>query len=183
MQANLKLDTHKGNGFSTKVFSVFFIISVLTLVYFNLISDKDLISLVAQFPEFSDSSKRLFVSNYRIAISVALFLIDVILVGPFAFLSYFGDHIKPKRYNEFLNTVSFFDIGILLALVFTLNLASVHIILIGCISDIRLTNGEMYTIIGVNLAFVFSWLLFALIKIYSYSPSQRKELSKYALKL
>ncbi len=183
MHSRLKLDNHKGNGFSTKVFSVFFVISILTLIYFNLISDYDLNLVVAQFPEFSESGKEVFVNNYRVVVSVLLFFIDVILVGPFAYLSYFGDHIKPKRYIDFFNTVSFFDIGILLALVFTLNFASLNIVLIGCVSDIRLTVSEIYIIVGVNLTFIVTWSIFALVKIYTYSPEQRKQLSKYVLKL
>lgn len=180
--SQLKADNHKGNGFSTKIFAVFFVISILSIVYFNLIPERDLYNLASKFPEFSKAGKQAFVHSYKISISVALFFVDVILVGPFAFLSYFGDHIKPKRYNAFFNSVSLFDVGIALALVFTLNLASAHILLIDRVSDIRLTTGEMYTIIGFNIIIDILWVIFGLIKIYTYSPEQRKELSKYAIK-
>ncbi len=183
MQSQLKLDNHKGRGFSTKIFSVFFVISILTLVYFNLISDRDLTLVLAQFPEFSDASRKAFVSGYRLSISVALFFIDVILVGPFAYLSYFGDHIKPKRCNSFFDDISFFDIGIALALVFTLNLASAHILVLDSVSNIRLTATEANIILGFNGAIIALWLFCALFKTYTYSPEQRKELSKYALKI
>ncbi len=183
MRSKLKLDNHKGRGFSTKIFSTFFVISILTLIYFNLISDRDLTMILTQFPEFSESGRELFVSEYRVSISVALFFIDVILVGPFAYLSYFGAHIKPKRFNAFLGDISFFDVGISLALVFTLNLASVHILILDTVSDIRLTSTEAYIILAFNVAIDIIWLIFALFKTYSYSPEQRRELSKYALKL
>ena len=182
MNSQLKADNHKGRGFSTKIFAVFFVISILSLVYFNLIHEHDLFRVASQFPQFSEASRKAFVHSYKISISVALFFIDVILVGPFAFLSYFGDHIKPKRYNAFFNNVSLFDVGIALALAFTLNLASAHIIIIGSVSDIRLTIGEIYTIIGFNIAIDILWVIFWLIKIYTYSPEQRKELSKYAIR-
>jgi len=61
-------------------------------------------------------------------------------------------------------------------------LASAHIIIIGSVSDIRLTVGEIYTIVGFNIAIDILWVIFWLIKIYTYSPEQRKELSKYAIR-
>ena len=182
MPSDLKLDNHKGHGFSTKIFSTFFVISILTLVYFNIIPTRDLNLIVSQFPEFSAEGREMFVRKYRTSVSVALFLIVVILVGPFAYLSYFSNHIKPKR-NSFFNDISFFDIGIALALVFTINLASAHIVILDTVSDIQLTQGEMFVILCFNIGIFLIWVLSVLFKTYTYSPEQRKELSKYALKL
>lgn len=181
MPEKLKFEK-KDWGLSSKLFFVFFAISILTLIYFNLISDEQLKLISAQFPDFSESKRRAIAESYRISISVALFFLDVILVGPFAFLSYFGDHIKPSRYNSLLAGVSFFDLGIALALVFTINLASAHILVIDCVSTIRLTEVETWIIIGFNAAIFVLWLVVAILKIYTYSPEQRKELSKYAIR-
>ena len=171
-----------GNGaFSTKLFWIFFVISLLTLVYFNSISAQELKLVSAQFPDFDETKKRAIVSSYRISISVALFFIDVILVGPFAYLSYFGDHIKPSRKNRLVQNISIFDLGIALALVFTLALASAHILIIDCVSPIRLSAGEFNTILWFNAATFAIWVVVAFMKFYTYSPEQRKELSKYAI--
>ena len=182
MSSRLKLDNHKGRGFSTKIFCVFFVISILTLIYFNIIPTRDLSIIIAQFPEINTAGKKAFVQGYRITISVILFFVDVILVGPFAYLSYFSDHIKPKRFNSLFNDISFFDIGIALALVFTINLASAHILILDKVSDIRLSDEETNIILLFNATIFVVWVCCALFKIYTYSPEQRKELSKYALR-
>ncbi len=182
MNTNLKVDNHKGRGFSTKIFSVFFVISVLSIVYFNLLTESDLRALAVKYTDLDNNALFTITKFYGLFISVVLFLADIILVGPFAFLSYFGQHIKPKKYNSFFSAISLFDIGVLLALVFTINLASIHILIVDIVSNIRLTIGEMYTIIGFNIAIDILWIVLGCIKIYSYSPEQRKELSKYAIK-
>lgn len=181
MPEKLKFEKSE-RGLSSKIFFVFFVVSVLTLIYLNLISDEQLKLVSAQFPDFSESKRRAIAGSYRISISVALFFFDVILVGPFAFLSYFGDHIKPSRHNPLLERVSFFDLGIALALVFTINLASAHILIIDCVSTIRLTGVESWIIVWFNAGIFLLWLIAATMKIYTYSPEQRRELSKYAIK-
>lgn len=181
MATGIRMEDDDPGAFSTKLFALFFLISVLTLIYFNTISTEELKLVSAQFPDFSEQKKRAIVSSYRISVSVVLFFIDVIIVGPFAYLSYFGQHIKPKRNNVLVKNLTIFDLGIMLALVFTLAFASAHILIIDCVSPIRLTKGEFNTIIGFNIAIFILWWIIALMKIYSYSSEQRKELSKYAI--
>ena len=182
MASKLKFDEH-GSRFSSMIFRVFFVVSVLTIVYFNLISTEELKLVSIQFPEYNADKKRAIVDNYRIMISAALFLVDVVIVGPFAYLHYFGDHIKPRRFNQLVAKVGFFDLGLGLALVFTIMLASAHILIINTVSDIRLSCTEKWIILGFNAFIGFVWLAIAIMKIYTYSPEQRKQLSKYLIKL
>ncbi len=181
MNANVKIDRDK-QGYSKEIFSVFFVISILSLVYFNLITKEQLTLVSAQLPEFSLSVKQAIVNNYRITISLVLFFVDVLLVGPFAYLSYFGGHIIPKRALPIFDKLSFFDVGILQALVFTINLDSFHILMLDSVSEIKLTTGESYVILGFNLAIIVLCAFITLVKIYTYSPTQRRELAKYAIK-
>lgn len=183
MASELKLENYSLGSISAGIFCVFFVISVLTLVYLNLISKEEMKLVSAQFPEFGESRKEAIVESYKISISVALFFIDIILVGPFAALSYFGDHIKPRRQMPFICRLSFFDLGVSLALVFTIALASAHILIIDCVSSIRLTHGEFMTIVFFNAAIFVVWLVITALKIYTYTPDQRRELAKYVVSL
>ena len=103
--------------------------------------------------------------------------------GPFAALSYFGDHIKPRSQIPFIYRLSFFDLGVSLALMFTIALASAHILIIDCVSSIRLTYGEFMTIAFFNAAIFVEWLVIIALKIYTYMPDQRRELAKYVVSL
>ena len=71
--------------------------------------------------------------TYKVAASLALVFADIILVGPFAYLSYFSDHIKPKP-GKVINTLSFFDLGLLSALIFTFWTISANFMVINAVS-------------------------------------------------
>ena len=90
---------------------------MLTIVYFNLIDLEDLKRLTSKFPEISKTVKLTFLHTYKVAATLSLIFVDIILVGPFAYLSYFSDHIKPKS-GRLINILSFFDLGLLSALIF-----------------------------------------------------------------
>ena len=151
-------------------------------MYLNLISVRQLNLVLEQFPEINVSTRHTIAEHYNLSVSVALFLVDILLVGPFAYLSYYGGHIEPKRVLPIFEKLSFFDIGILQALVFTINLDSFHILILDSVSSIKLTDGESYIILGFNLCIVVLCAIITFIKIYTYSPSQRRELAKYAIK-
>ena len=181
MDSKLKID-YRRERYSKKIFLVFFVISILSLVYFNLISVKQLDLVLVQFPEIKVSTRHMIAEHYKMSVSVALFLVDILLVGPFAYLSYYGGHIEPKRVLPIFEKLSFFDVGILQALVFTIVLDSFHILILDSVSSIKLTDGESYVILGFYLCIVLLCATITLIKIYTYSSSQRRELAKYAIK-
>ena len=93
-----KKDT--GTGITKRVFCVFLAVSFFALAYINLTGSENIRLVSEQFPELNLSFRKAFVSGYKMSMSAAIFLIDVILVGPFAWLSYFGDHITPKRFPQ-----------------------------------------------------------------------------------
>lgn len=52
-----------------------------------------------------------------------------------------------------------------------------------CVSSIRLTHGEFMTIVFFNAAIFVVWLVITALKIYTYTPGQRRELAKYVVSL
>ena len=108
----------KVEGMTHRIFWTFVCVSVLAIIYFNVTELDDLKRLTAKFPELSKTVKNTFLHTYKVAAPLALVFADIILVGPFAYLSYFSDHIKPKP-GKLINALSFFDLGLLSALILT----------------------------------------------------------------
>ena len=88
-------DENRIVGVTHRIFWVFVCVSVLTIVYLNLIDLEDLKRLTSKFPEISKTVRVTFLHTYKVAATLSLIFVDIILVGPFAYLSYFSDHIKP----------------------------------------------------------------------------------------
>lgn len=171
-------------GITHRIFLVFVCTSLLAILYFNLTDVNDLKLLASKFPEIPVSVRNTFLHTYKVASSLSLFFADIILVGPFAYLSYFSDHIKPNG-NKLLNSLSFFDFGLLLALVFTLWCIAIQFVVVNAVSKTpnllcKMIDNEILAIALGVLTFV--WLFLLVLKVYSYSAAQRKELSKYAIR-
>jgi len=167
---------------TTRIFVSFVIVSLLALVYFNITPKSDLVAMSLKFPEIGDTMQKTFVRTYKIAISAAIFLIDIILVGPFAYIAYFGDHIKPIK-GKLLNLISFFDFGVLLALWFTLTIMGAHFQVLYYVRKIHSSPFISPTSMLVLSEIAFGvWIIALLLKFYTYTPDQRKELKKYAIR-
>jgi len=190
MQKILNYDERKnsGAGMTRKIFAVFFVASIFALAYINLTGDRNLRLVAEQFPEIDLVWRKAFVDGYKMAMSLALFFIDVLLVGPFAWLSYFSDHIVPKRVGlisrlgSSMRGVSFFDLGLLLALDFTIALVAFNFTIINAVDEnpVKLISPSFIWWIAAG-AFVF-WCAATLVKMYSYTSDQRKDLKKYIIK-
>lgn len=182
---------HKKNsriGITKKIFTAFFVMSILALVYINLTSTSDLKLIADKFPEVDILLRKAFVRGYKMAMSLGVFFVDILLVGPFAWLSYFSDHIEAKRVGlinkigGWLKDVSFFDIGLLLALDFTLAVIAFNFTLVNAVDNTPITIITPNTVwILAGIGFVL-WAIVSLIKIYSYSSDQRDDLKKYIIK-
>lgn len=173
-----KKDT--GVGITKKFFCVFLAVSFFALAYINLTGIENIRLVSEQFPELNLSFRKAFVSGYKMSMSAAIFLIDVILVGPFAWLSYFGDHITPKRFPP-LRNVSFFDLGVLLATDFTLAVIAFNFTIINAVDadPVKIVAPKaLWIITGVLFA---AWFIITLIKTYTYDADQRRDLKKYIL--
>lgn len=179
---------NSGIGITKKVFIAFFVVSILALVYINSTSTSHLKLIADQFPEVDILLRKAFVRGYKMAMSLGVFFVDILLVGPFAWLSYFSDHIEAKRVGlinkvgGFLKDVSFFDIGLLLALDFTIAVIAFNFSLVNAVSETPIEIIKpivIWIIAGIGLIL---WTMISLIKIYSYSSDQRKDLKKYIIK-
>ncbi len=176
-------------GITKKIFSIFFVVSLFALAYINLTSS-DSIRLVAElFPEIDIIWRKAFVKGYKMAMSLAIFFIDILLVGPFAWLSYFSDHIVAKRVGlidkfggNLMRDVSFFDLGILLAIDFTVSVIAFNFTLINAVDKnpiTLITPSALWCVAGAGFV---AWGIVSLIKIYSYTSDQRADLKKYIIK-
>ena len=177
-------DEYKIAGVTHRIFWVFVCVSVLTIVYFNLIDLEDLKRLTSKFPEISKTVKLTFLHTYKVAATLSLIFVDVILVGPFAYLSYFSDHIKPKS-GRLINILSFFDLGLLSALIFTLWALSANFVVINAVSKepsflSRMIDNEILIILMSVITVL--WIFAVILKVYSYTSAQRRELCKYAIR-
>lgn len=169
------------NGITRKAFFALIFVSFFALAYINFTSNENLRLSAEQFPEVNISLRKAFAEGYKMSMSLAIFLIDIILVGPFAWLSYFSDHISPKRVGP-MDHVSFFDLGILLAIDFTLAVISFHFTIINVVDKSPITIIEpkfLWIVTGVGFVL---WLFCAIMKMYTYSADQRKDLKKYIIK-
>ena len=178
----------RGVGITRNVFTTFFVVSILALVYINLATTTHLKLIADNFPEIDILVRKAFVRGYKMSMSFGLFFIDILLVGPFAWLSYFSDHIEPKRVGlidkigGFLENVSFFDIGLLLALDFTIAVIAFNFTIVNAVDTTPITFVEPITLwIVAGIGFVI-WAIISLLKIYSYSPDQRNDLKKYIIR-
>ena len=169
-------------GISRKIFGAFFAISIFALLYLNLTSEAALKLVSEEFPEWAPSTQSAVIRSYKMGVSLFLFFIDVILVGPFAWLSYFGEHIKPKE-GKPVNYLSFFDIGMLLALWFTLALSAAHFSITNSVAKhpVNFLSPETLGII-IGLLFL-TWVVILMLKVHSYTREQRAELKKYLMRL
>lgn len=171
----------KPAGITCKLFWALLGVSFFALTYINFTSDENLRLVAEQYPEISLSFRRAFVDGYKMFMSLAIFLTDIVLVGPFAWLSYFSDHIVSKR-GGFIKRVSFFDLGIMLAIDFTLAVVSFNFMIINAVDPTPIkVLGTMTPWILTAIGFV-AWLTTSLLKIYSYSSDQRKDLKKYVIR-
>lgn len=168
-------------GITKKVFGVFLAVSFFALAYINLTGSENIRLVSEQFPELNLSFRKAFVDAYKMSMSAAIFLIDVILVGPFAWLSYFGDHIVPKKFPA-LRSVSFFDLGVLLATDFTLAMIAFNFTIINAVdpNPVKFISPDLLWI--VTGIFFAGWLIVTLVKNYTYDADQRRDLKKYILK-
>ena len=171
-------------GVSRKFFVGLVVLSAFAITYFNITDIEDIKILADNLLGKNTSINSAFVHGYKIGTTSALFFIDVILVGPFAYLSYYGEHIKPKSSN-ILKAFSFFDFGLALACIFTLWAISAHFVFINAVSNNQsilvdvIDNRILFWTLVAITAF---WVLAVFLKVYSYSADQRKELSKYAIR-
>ena len=164
-----------------RIFAVFVAASALTLLYLNMTDNADMKLFLEHFPEIGSQTKRTILATYKMGASLFVFFADVILVGPFAYLSYFGKHIKPKD-GKLINALSFFDIGLLLAVVFTVWVASARFILINMVTKtpVKFIHHEPLTVFCIVLFAI--WFVLGLMKVYSYPKDKRRELARYAIK-
>ena len=168
-------------GITRKVFWTFFALSVFALGYVNWTHDEHLRAFAELFPEVNLTVRKAFIHGYKPAMSVFIFLADIVLVGPFAYLSYFGDHISPKKGN-FINYVSFFDLGILLAIVFTMSVISFNFTLVNAVdkNPVKIISSDwLWAMTFIGLV---AWLIAAVLKTYSYDRDKRKDLKKYVIR-
>lgn len=132
--------------------------------------------LQMNIPYFCDITPKM----YKLIFFISMFMGNVVLVGPFAFLSYFSQHIKPTE-GKLINMLSFFDIGILLASIYSALLGWVHYLFI---KSEFLNNAGLENVFSL-ISFVVSanvlWLFLLIMKYRSYTSNQRKELKKYRI--
>lgn len=181
MQIESKEWFAKKKAVTGRIFLWFVVVSILVLIYFNLTSRSDLVLISQKFPELGDTMQKTFVRSYKMALSAAIFLTDIILVGPFAYIAYFGDHIKPSKRGK-LSMISFFDFGLLLAFWFTVALAGAHYQVLAYVRkspSTFMSPTTMFVVLGLILGI---WLIALLLKFYTYTPEQRMELKKYAIR-
>lgn len=167
-------------GITRWLFGIFVFCSLLVIFYLNITDERELKLLTNQFPEFSSAVKNTIIHTYKVGMSIFILVTDIILVGPFAYLSYFSEHIKPRA-GKFVNSVSFFDLGILIALIFTVSLGFLHFIIFNSISP-QPREVNVNAIVIFTVAAFIGWVFLMFAKIYSYTREQRKELSKYAIR-
>lgn len=184
MKKKAREEDFKVEGMTHRIFWTFVCVSILAIIYFNITELDDLKRLTAKFPEVSKTVKNTFLHTYKVAASLALVFADIILVGPFAYLSYFSDHIKPKP-GKVINALSFFDLGLLSALIFTFWTISANFMVINAVSKnptfmSRMIDNEILVIFLAALTVL--WIFAVILKVYSYTSVQRRELCKYAIR-
>ena len=181
MQIESKEWMEKKKAVTGRIFLCFVAVSILALLYFNITPMSDLSALAQKFPEIGDTRQKTCARRYKMAGALALCLVDIVLIGPFAYISYFGDHIKPRKESP-LNSVSFFDFGLLLALWFTLTLAGLHFQLLNYVRKVHAVFLTPSAFVLFSGAAFLIWIIALLVKFYSYTSYQRKELKKYAIR-
>ena len=87
MKKKAREEDFKVEGMTHRIFWTFVCVSILAIIYFNITELYDLKRLTAKFPEVSKTVKNTFLHTYKVAASLALVFADIILVGPFAYLS------------------------------------------------------------------------------------------------
>lgn len=167
-------------GITRRLFALFVALSFVFMFMINSTDEATLKLLMAKFPELSQSIKTTFIHTYKMGMSLGLFLADIIIVGPFAYLSYFASHIRPRA-GHFVNSISFFDLGILAATLFTIAAGCAHFVIMNSVSPTRISL-DVNSIYLFNLLAVLVWIVLILLKVYSYTREQRKELKKYAIR-
>ncbi len=172
-----------------KIFLIFFVVSLFALAYINMTSYDSLKSIAELFPEIDIILRKAFIRGYKMAMSLAVFFVDILLVGPFAWLSYFSDHIVAKRVGlidkfggNLMRDVSFFDLGILLATDFTVAVIAFNFTLVNAVDKTPITFISPSILWWLSAVGLVAWALAALIKIYSYTSDQRSDLKKYIIK-
>ncbi len=181
MQIESKEWMEKKKAVTGRIFLCFVAVSILALLYFNITPMSDLSALAQKFPEIGDTMQKTFARSYKMAVSLALFLVDIVLIGPFAYISYFGEHIKPRKGSPF-TTVPFFECGHILALWFTLTLAGLHFQLLNYVRKVHAVFLTPSAFVLFSGAAFLIWIIALLVKFYSYTSYQRKELKKYAIR-
>ena len=173
--------TKRQSGITHRVFLAFLGVSFFALAYINLTSQENLRLVAEQFPEVNISLRKAFVEGYKMSMSLAVFFADIILVGPFSWLSYFSDHISPKR-TQAMRNVSFFDLGILLATDFTLAVIAFNFTIVNAVdkNPVKIIDSAFLWV--VTAAGFAVCLVASLFKIYSYNSDQRKALKNYIIK-
>ncbi len=168
-------------GITRWLFGIFVAASLAVIFLLNSTTNAELKLLVNQFPEVSGAFKSTFIHTYRMGMTLALFVVDIIVVGPFAYLGYFSEHIKPRP-GRFVNSVSFFDLGILAALIYTITIGCMNFVITNSVAESPRDVNVNAIVVLLGAAFL-AWALLLLAKIYSYSRDQRRELKKYAIRL
>ncbi len=175
-----RYQSNESGGVSRRIFAVFVLLSFAALGYLNTISSSEMRLVAGEFPEWSESTRETVLRSYKMVVSIAIFFIDLILVGPFAHLSYFGQHIRPKPGHP-LNRYSFFDFGLVLASIFTLFMVAAHALIINLVSPKFVGFLEIKSVSLFFIAAISLWTIMLFFKIHSYTRAQRKELKKYLI--
>ena len=163
------------------IFFGFVVLTLLVLAYINMTDSKDIKLIANHFPSLSVENKNIMIATYKITLSAALIFAYVILIGPFAYLSYFSEHIKPPK-NQLINYLSFFDLGILLGAIFAFFWGGSHFVVANSVSSNPKYLFGADTLATVVLIVLGIWLVLCLIKTYSYTQDQRQELKKYMIR-
>ncbi len=161
----------KGSALRKGIFGVFLVLSVAALYEVWRTPSE---SLQMSIPYFSDITPEIYKYLFVAALSIG----DIAIIAPFAFLAYFGQHIKPRE-GHFMNPMSFFDIGVVFAIIFTITLGWVHYL----ITKPEIISNTGFENVFCLLAFLAVSTLFTvfllMLKYRSYSSNQRHELRKY----
>ncbi len=165
---------------SRRIFFVFVALSLAALAYINMTSGEDIKLIANQFPELSVAGRKALITSYKILLSAGLIFFDIILVGPFAYLSYFSEHIKPRA-GHVINYLSFFDLGILLGCIFTVLWGGAHFVVANSVSAQPRNLLGVGTLFYIILGAFALWCVLCLLKTYTYTAYQRKELKKYMI--
>ena len=94
--------------------------------------------------------------------------------------SYFSEHIKPRA-GHVINYLSFFDLGILLGCIFTVLWGGAHFVVANSVSAQPRNLLGVGTLFYIILGAFALWCVLCLLKTYTYTAYQRKELKKYMI--